>query len=323
MKKLFFVVCSVLLASVLSCKKADKKVLCIFSYHAEYPWVRDETAGVESVLKKGVLVDKFYMDTKRNTSPEWKKKVTGEAVGWIETFRPDIVIVFDDNACSMVAKKYIGKDLPFVFCGVNADPGDYGLPCANITGVVEREHKAATIGLLNELAPGVKKVAFLTDGSPTSKKFIARLRETDLPVEVAEIVTTDDFDTWKETLKRFQSDADALGLFLYHTVKENGREESLPAGDVLKWTLENNRLPEFAFFDFVVKGGALCGDTISGIEQGRAAAETAALILAGRKPSSIPVRHTEKGDPMVNAARAKELGITIPPSVAKKAEILH
>ena len=323
MKKLFLVACALLLASALSCKKADKKVLCIFSYHAEYPWVQEETEGVESVLKSGVKIKKFYMDTKRRTSPEWKEKAAKRASRRIRWYHPDVVIVFDDNACGLVAKKYIGKNIPFVFCGVNADPADYGFPCANITGVVEREQTGKTIDLLRELAPGVKKVAFLTDGSPTSQKFIARLKETELPVDLCEIVATDDFDTWKETLKRFQSQADAVGLFLYHTVKKKGREESLPAGDVLKWTLENNGLPEFAFFDFVVKGGALCGDTISGIEQGRAAAETAAMILAGWRPSEISLRYPGRGDPMVNAARAKELGIIIPASVTKTAEILN
>ena len=323
MKKLFFIFCSVLLASVMGCTRGRQKALLVFSYHADYPWVQEETEGVESVLRSGVKFKKYYMDTKRRTSPEWKEKAAKRASRRIRWYHPDVVIVFDDNACGLVAEKYIGKDVPFVFCGMNGDPADYGLPCANITGVVEREQTGKTIGLLGELAPGVKKVAFLTDGSPTSQKFIARLKETELSVEVTEIVATDDFDTWKETLKRFQSQADAVGLFLYHTVKEKGREESLPACDVLKWTLENNGLPEFTFFNFTVRDGALCGVTTSGYEQGKAAAESAAMILAGWKPSEIPLRCPGKGVPMVNAARAKKLDITLPESVAQKAEVLN
>ena len=121
--------------------KTGKKVLLIFSYHPEHPWVIEETRGAEDILKnKGVETEKFYLDTKRNTSAEWKKKVSEEAVKKIEKFKPDLVIVFDDNACELVAMKYAGKSLPFVFCGMNGDPEDYGFPAENIAGVVERQH---------------------------------------------------------------------------------------------------------------------------------------------------------------------------------------
>ena len=59
---------------------AGKRILLIFSYHQEYPWVVDETSGVGDALwNKGFLIENFYMDTKRKTSPEWKKKAAEDA----------------------------------------------------------------------------------------------------------------------------------------------------------------------------------------------------------------------------------------------------
>ena len=117
---------------------------------------------------------------------------------------------------------------------------------------------------------------------------------------------------------------DAIGLFVYHTIKDPDKEGeiSLPPEDVLNWTLRNSKLPEFAFFDFTVRAGALCGVTLSGYEQGKAAAEIAIEILEGKKPADIPITCPEKGNPIVNEIRAEELNITVPTDIIKEVEII-
>ncbi|MFC1907816.1 ABC transporter substrate-binding protein [Chloroflexota bacterium] len=324
MKKLFIIIVSVLLLlPALGCTEPSEKVLLVFSYHPEYSWVVDETRGVDDILKdRGLEIGKFYLDTKRNTSAEWKEKVAEEAVKKIEEFKPDLVIVFDDNACELVAKKYIGKSLPFVFCGMNGEPEDYGFPAQNITGVIERHHLEATVNLLNRLVPDVEKLAIITDNSPTSQAFITSMTKIKPPIEISEFYATNDFDAWKAKVKELQPKVDAIGIYVYHTIKEKGRETSLPPDDVLEWTLENSRLPDFTFSDFTVSDGVLCGVTVSGYEQGRAAAEIAVRILNGEKPVDIHIECPEKGTPMVNETRAKELNIEIQTDVLKEVEIL-
>ena len=71
-----------------------------------------------------------------------------------------------------------------------------------------------------------------------------------------------------------------------------------------------------------MRGGALCGVTLSGYEQGKAAAEIAAKILQGEKPSNIPVQCPTKGTPLINEKRAKELNISIPEDVLKQVELV-
>jgi len=324
MKRLYLMVSVLLLVSILGCAKANEKLLLIFSYHPEYSWVIEETRGVEEILRnKGMEIKKFYLDTKRKTSPQWWKEVAEDAVKKIEEFKPNLVIVFDDNACELVVKEYIGKTLPFVFCSMNGDPEDYGFPAENITGVIERARVKESIELLKQLVPDVKRVAIITDNSPTSRGFVTRVKKTTLPLEMYELYMTDDFDTWKAKVEELQSKVDAIGLFLYHTIKEKGGEISLPAEDVLKWTLKNNKLPEFAPVDFVVKDGVLCGVTLSGYEQGKAAAEMALTILAGATPVNIPIKCPEKNNPIVNETRAKELNIRIPEDIRKKVEIVY
>ena len=224
-----------MLIPVLAWGKAGKKVLLVFSYHAEYSWVVEERKGVEAVFRgKGLAVEEFYLDTIRKTSPEWEEKVAEDAVEKIGDFKPDVVIVFDDNACELVAKKYIGKTLPFVFAGMNADPGDYGFPTDNITGVVEKHQVRESMELLKRLAPDVKKVAMIADDSPTTHKLMARIKKEALPLEVAESYLTYDFRAWKAKVKELQSQVGALGLSGYRTIKQKPGKLSLPAERVLQ-----------------------------------------------------------------------------------------
>ncbi|MCK5434247.1 MAG: hypothetical protein KAI42_03050 [Dehalococcoidales bacterium] len=323
MKKLCFIISVLLLVAVLGCITPSEKVLLIFSYHPEHPWVVEETRGAEDILEeRGVETEKFYLDTKRNTSAEWKEEVAEEAMRKIDDFKPDLVIVFDDNACELVAKEYIGESLPFVFCGMNGEPEDYGFPAQNITGVIERHHLEATIELLRRLVPDVEKLAIMSDNSPTSQAFITRVRNIIPPVEISEFYTTNDFDAWKAEVNRLQTNVDAIGIYVYHTIKENSEEQSLPPEDVLGWTLENSELPGFAFSDFTVRDGVLCGVTVSGYEQGMTAAEIAIRILNGETPADIPIKCPEEGIPMINEIRAEELNIEIPADVLEEVEIL-
>jgi len=71
MKRLYLIVAAFLFVSMVGAARAGQKVLLIFSYHPEYSWVIEETRGVEDILKdRGITTEKFYLDTKRNTTTE-------------------------------------------------------------------------------------------------------------------------------------------------------------------------------------------------------------------------------------------------------------
>ncbi len=323
-KTFCLVLAMVLSVCFLGCGKSGKKALLIFSYHPEYLWVAEESRGAEDVLKaRGLTIEKFYMDTKRRTDPEWMKEKAAEAMKKIEESKPDVVIVFDDNACGLVAAKYAGKTLPFVFCGMNAEPEDYGFPAENITGVIENPPISESIEFLKRLVPDIQKGAIITDNSVTSQKLITRVKNMSFPIKIKEFYATNDFDDWKAKVKELQSKVDVIGYFVYHTVKKPGSELSLPSEQVMGWTLKNSTLPGFGTNDFSIRDGVLCGVVSCGYEQGKAAAEIAIEILGGKKPMDIPIRCPEKGKPMVNVTRAKELGIDIPQDVLDEAEIVR
>jgi ABC-type uncharacterized transport system substrate-binding protein len=322
-KALLLVLGLVSALALCGCDKGEATILLIFSYHAEYTWHAEEARGAEEVLQReGISSETFYLDTKRHTSHEWEEQIAAEAREKIGEYDPDLVIVFDDNACALVARHYVGESLPFVFCGVNADPAEYGFPANNVTGVLERPDLGASAELLQQLVPDARKAVLILDASPSAEGFAEGLEGVSLPVEITEIYFTNDFAEWQAKVLQVQSEVDAIGLFTYHTIRRQDEEESMSPDEVLQWTLENSRLPEFATLDFTIEGGALCGVVLSAYEQGKTAAEIAIRILAGEKPSDIPVAIPQATRAMVNAARAEQLGIEITEETLAEIELV-
>lgn len=314
----------VALFAIMSCSKSSEKLLVIYSYHPEYEWCQQEKKGIDDVFKdQNVIIESFYMDTKRKTNKTWEKNITNEALLKIKSFKPDIVIVCDDNACRLVATQFIDKKLPFVFMGINEDPKVYGMPAENITGVIERNLISGTIDLLKKLVPSVESIAIITDNSVTSQAAASRFTQENFSVKLYEVYKTNNYDDWKKYVKKIQTEVDALGIYLYFTLEEIDAEESVSDAQVLKWTLENNTLPTFSFENFSVQDGVLCGETQSGYEQGKEAALMAREIMSGTNPIDLPVRMPKKGTLTINEKTAKKLNIIIPEELKQKAKIIH
>jgi hypothetical protein len=119
----------VVVAFVTRVDAADKKkVLLVDSYHEGYAWSDGEVAGAKSVFKDTVDLKVVRMDTKRNPSADAKKQAGEKVKAEIEAFKPDAVIVLDDNSVKYVTVPfYKDSPLPFVFAGVNWDASSYSL----------------------------------------------------------------------------------------------------------------------------------------------------------------------------------------------------
>jgi len=302
---------------------AGKKVLLVHSYHPDYPWVASITEGVQSALKDpGVELDVFYMDTKRKTDEAWKQEAGARARERVASWKPDVVITVDDNAQQYFATSYVGQALPFVFCGVNADPSKYGFPATNVTGIIERPHLGHALKYLKHVKP-VRRVALLSSDDETSVGALNYMKEEALEdVQVVEWKLEGDFDAWKKTVQRLNRSGDAIGVYMYHTVKEKGSATSLDPKAVMAWTSENSKVPTFGFFDFGVEDGLLTGVVESGPEQGEKAGQYALAILKGTPPSQLPVVKADSGTRMLNAAAAKRMGLTPSAELLRDARVV-
>jgi ABC-type uncharacterized transport system substrate-binding protein len=304
------------------------KVLHVMSYDAQWQWTQDQLNGFKDALRDVPVEYKVVeMDAKRNSAEAWKQKVAAEAVGLIDAWKPDLVFTGDDVAQQYVTARYLNSKIPFVFCAVNAEPREYGFDkAANVTGVLERMHFPETIALLKELVPGVRKVAVITDKGDMWTPMILQLKAVENrlgDVQVVAYDTLQTFEQYKQAVLNYQDKVDALGfLGVFEFVDPNGHNVLLE--DVLRWTNENSRLPDFSFWSDRVNKGTLCAVTVSGVAQGRAAGEMArAILLDHRRPSDLPMNATKTGLPMINLSRAKRLGLNPSASVLLTAEVVR
>jgi len=313
-----------LIISGCSQPEQDKKVFLVFSYHPDYDWVGEEMDGVVVAFENQAIETKsVYLDTKRHTDKAWMDKVAEETYNAILEYDPDAVIVFDDNACELVAKRFIDTDLPVVFCGMNKFPEDYGFPAKNITGVMELELWKESISFLRELVPGIRKIVMMSDDSPTSHGFLHKIEHAGTLPDDVELFSTNSYPEWQEKVLAAQEDGNALALFSYFTLKEPEESGSVFHDTVLQWTLQNSRIPECAIFDFTVKDGGFCGVIEDGFTQGNLAAEMVLEILKGKSPEDIPVVAPHKGKYYFNKTRAEELEIQVSKNLGEEVFIVE
>lgn len=307
--------------------KKSYKILHIMSYHSEWVWNVDQFTGFQDALEGlDVTYKVLEMDTKRNNSSEWIENVSSQARELIEEWKPDIVYTNDDDAQKYITQDYVDSDIPFVFSAVNASPETYNfVGSANVTGVLEQEHFIQTVRLLKEIVPAVRKVAVVLDNSPMWEAVRKRIIEKQPDLEGIDEIHFDTFETYedfKKKMESYQGAFDALGLLgIFHFKDADG--EFVPFQEVQDWVNRNSALPDFSFWKSRVKCGTLCTVTVSGYEQGFAAGKIARDILEkGRAPSSFRIAPTTKGEPVVNLARARELGIQMQSDTLLKSEVI-
>ena len=308
-------------------QKRTFRILHVMSYHSPWRWTDGQLQGFKEAMR-GLPVEYnvFQMDTKKNSTTEMKEKKGKEARDMIETWKPDLVYTSDDDAQEYVARYYLNKTLPFVFSGVNNEPKAYGFEgSSNITGVLEQEHFVESVTLLRAMVPGVKRIAAVFDNASMWNPVKARMKERMRRLPGMEMVAWDTIQTfaeYKRKIAEYQGNADAIALIgIFNFKDEDGK--NVPYQDVLKWTAENSKLPDFGFWIDRVYFGTLCAVTVSEREQGLAAGRIArAILVEGKSPSSFPMKPTVKGAPVISLARASKLGIKVKSGLLLSAEVV-
>jgi ABC-type uncharacterized transport system substrate-binding protein len=306
------------------------RILHVMSYHSPWAWTDDQLAGFKDGLGSDVKADfeVIQMDTKRQNSEAWLKQIAGETDEVIDTWQPDLIYLNDDVAQKYVGQNYVNTGIPIVFSGVNADPAEYGYSgSGNVTGVLEQEHYLASLHLLLDIVPDVKRIAAVIVDDPTWAGVVKRMKDQahNLPPGV-EIVRWDKFLTYadyQQAIAEYQTEVDAIALLGVFTFKDE-RGDNVPFEEVLQWTAENSNLPDFSFWDSRIPYGTLAVVTVSGYEQGFAAGKMARQILVdGDSPAGIDMAPTVKGRPMINLARAQQLGLTVDSTLLLSSDVVN
>ena len=323
--------------------QAKRRIFIVSSYHRAYIWSQSTQRGISAGLRKfgyldtdaqvraleqgdfvetaKVVVRKDWMDTKRRDSRADMASATARIMAAIHAFKPDIVLLGDDNAARYIGGQLLDSRTPVVFWGINGLPLKYGLvdnmdaPGRNVTGVWQSGYHKESLDLLKRLVPSAKTFAILACDSESSRpnaKMIEQLAQRgSLPLKLVDKVMTNSLDEFKARALALSKTVDAF-FVLNHDTLRDAKGNHVDMLEVGRWYLQNIKIPEASHEDQFVLEGMLLTANDSGYNQGLLAVEMAQGILEkGLSPARMAVRTPDRGPYLVNRNRAKALGIPL------------
>lgn len=230
----------------------------------------------------------------------------------------DIVIGIATPAAQGLASAT--TEIPVVM-GAISDPigaklvKDMKKPEGNVTGLSNQVPLEQTVELITQITPNAKTIGVLyasnEDNSVSQvKEFTKYAEQSGLTVVEYAVPSTNEIKT---TMNVMAGKVDAVFVPQDNTIASAFTTVANEASAA--------KIPVYSSVDTMVKEGSIASVAQNQYDLGLETAKVAVKLLAGKKVGDVPVTVVDTGVPTVNLKVAKELGIQIPESVLKEADI--
>ena len=240
-----------------------------------------------------------------------------------ELLRLKVDVLVIDSVCAGLAAKRATSTLPIVLATAG-DPVGTGLveslarPGGNITGMslMHAELGAKRLEMVKDMVPTAARVAVLLNPDNPNAQLQWRGLDVaaprlDVQLQAVEVHRATDLEHACATVAGWR--ADALLVIDDPTLVPEHQSEIVDCA-------ARHRLPTMTGIRSLVDAGGLMSYGASFPDMFRRAATFVVKILGGAKPSDLPVEQPTKFDLVINLKAAKALGLTIPPSVLRRAD---
>ena len=233
----------------------------------------------------------------------------------------DVIVASTDVAIAAVKRET--QTIPIVMA-ISSDPVGTGLvaslarPGGNVTGnsTISPELSGKRLELLMEAVPGLSRLAFLWN--PDLRGAVLDYNQTEgaarslgLQLQSAEVVRAEDFDRAFSAATKQRAQA---------LIVPGPNPVAFANRDRIASFAQTNRLPSmYGQREFVDAGGVMSYG-FSAPDMHHRAATYVDKILKGTKPADLPVEQPTKFEFVINLKAAKQIGLTIPPSVLARAD---
>jgi putative ABC transport system substrate-binding protein len=263
---------------------------------------------------QNLAIEYRYAEGKRDRFPELAA----------ELVRVNVDIILVAVGATIRAAKNATKTIPIVMAGPPVDPVEAGLveslarPGGNITGFtsLSRDLAGKRLELFKQAVPKVARVAVLyeTANQPSAIEVKEALpvaaRALGLTLQSWEIRAADDFERVFATVNKERMD----GLYV-----SGGALMIIQQKRTVGFALKS-RLPSIYSNREAVDDGGLMHYGANRADGHRRVAYYVDKILKGAKPADLPVEQPTKFELIINLKTAKQIGVTIPPSVLARAD---
>jgi len=190
-------------------------------------------------------------------------------------------------------------------------------PGRNATGLtsIAPDLSGKRLELIKEIVPRVSQIAVLSN--PTSPTVPSQMKETKLAaqslglrLQTLEVRAPNDFER------------------VFHAATTGHASAFVALDDVFVFThrieivklVAKTRLPAMYGFSEFVEAGGLMSYAANLSDSYRRSATYVDKILKGAKPADLPIEQPKKFELIINLKAAKQIGLTIPPSVLARAD---
>ena len=234
-------------------------------------------------------------------------------------------LLFVSNQVAIRAAKKTTKTIPIVMVS-SVDPVTAGLvdslsrPGGNVTGLsqLSRDLSAKRVELLKETLPKMSRLAVLWDPEGPGPKvafieYEAAARAFKLPFQSLEIRgPRPDIEGVFQAAKTGRANALIIVLNPLTAVHQQAIVE----------LATKNRLPSMVESGPYVERGGLVYYGANIADLFRRSATYVDKILKGEKPADLPIEQPMKFEFLINLKTAKQIGVTIPPNVLVRADLV-
>jgi ABC-type uncharacterized transport system substrate-binding protein len=235
---------------------------------------------------------------------------------------PDLILAAGVPAVRAVQQA--SRTMPVVFVQTT-DPVAAGLvkslahPGGYATGFTQFEFgmSGKWLELLKEIAPGVTRAAVIRNPmTPAGAGQLGAIQAVapSFRVEISPIDMRETSEI-EGAIAAFAREPNG-GLIVLSTSLAMAHREQ-----IIAWAARH-RLPAIYPFDIYVRAGGLISYGPDQIDPYRRAAGYVDRILKGEKPADLPVQAPTKYELVINLKTAKALGLTIPPTLLARADVV-
>jgi len=236
--------------------------------------------------------------------------------------KPDVIVAL--THLNADAARRATRTIPIVFIA-SSDPVAGGFaaslphPGGNMTGLTyyAGELNAKRLELLKAVAPGIRRVALLASPYMSQSVQEVYVRDTNaaakvLHLEVRVFVTPegDDIEPAFEAIEKWGADA------LYPLPAIIFGYQAQQIADLANW----RHLPTIHWYKPFATMGGLMAYGVDYPTLQRRSARYVDKILKGANPADLPIEQPTQYELVINRGTADELGLTIPPSIALRAD---
>ncbi len=268
------------------------RIVIVHSLSDASSWTAAVNRGIRAALsgnRMPISVSLDYLDLDRLSQEADRGALAASVRGRIESIRPDVLIVVDDESSDLIGRHYArGKSATaVVYTGVLADPRSYGyvdpavaigiretLPLEAIATVIRHTHAARPV-----------RIAVVGAATLTGLAEMQQVRDHDWgSLEIVASESVPHFEAWKRFVEGPARSADVLiALTMDNLARDASDLRSMPEDQVATWT-ERYAVPlTIGVRESYVRSGGALAVSAPPLEYGRVAVELALKRLTDRR----------------------------------------